>query len=178
MKEENKKQAHQKLRSALQSQDTKIILQALSDLREEGSVSDISILLDLLLNSNDTQILHAVKNILIDIKETHAVGTIISAIENNTYSSIKKELVSVCWESRLNFSDHLNLFVDLLIHEDFIVSFEAFTVIENMSGNITQEEKDRQTQKLKDAISAVDEERKRFLHEAIHMIQNISKEEI
>jgi hypothetical protein len=177
MSELNKKELHKKILNELSSSDSKTILKSIQSLREEGIASDIPILLDVVIEKKDPSISKAVWNLLIDVKEEKAGEIIIEAIENERYASLRKELVAVCWESRLNFSQHLDVFVEILIQENFETAFEAFTVIENMTGIISEKKKEEIAQKLKDAIANATQERKGFLHEAIHLVKAITDEE-
>jgi hypothetical protein len=56
---------------------------------------------------------------------------------------------------------------------DFEISFEAFTVIENLSEKISEEIKPVEMAKLKDAISGASPEKKGMIHEAIHIIDQL-----
>ena len=49
----------------------------------------------------------------------------------NTNQS-EKRLLTACWQNGLDFSTFLPVFIDLIIHEDWEIAFEAFTVIDNL----------------------------------------------
>lgn len=177
MQNQDKKDTHKKLITDLNSKDNELILNSIKALREEGISSDIPILINLLNENSDPEIQKYIRNLLIDIKDSAANELIIEAIKDQRYSDLRKDLVSICWESRLDFSNYLEVFINILIDDNFLTSFEAFTVIENMTGNISDEEKKKHIQKLKDSIPDADSERKEFLHEAIHLIENISEDD-
>ena len=58
---------------------------------------------------------------------------------NATSESGKANLLRICWESAIDFSEYLDVFVDMLLNEDFITALEASTVIENLGGKIPEE---------------------------------------
>ena len=58
---------------------------------------------------------------------------------NATSDTGKANLLRICWESAIDFSEYLDVFVDMLINEDFITALEASTVIENLGGKIPEE---------------------------------------
>ncbi len=66
------------------------------------------------------------------LKENNAQAFLISAIKKTDDPELKAPLVAACWETGLDFSKDYLFFVELIGHEDFYVSFEAFTVIQEM----------------------------------------------
>mgnify|MGYP001046011424 FL=1 len=68
---------------------------------------------------------------------------------NAPEGSGKANLLRICWESAIDFSEYLDVFVDMLLHEDFIAALEASTVIENLHGNIPEEKIHIAIQRLK-----------------------------
>jgi len=157
----------------LESGDNKIVSDTISKLREKGKLTDIKIIFNLLLKNDNIKIISDCIELISDIKEKSAGQEIISCLEDAKYASIKKIIVEICWNTNIDMSEHLHVFVNLLIHEEFSIAFEAFTVIENMAADIDSSIKEEQIILLKDAISVSDETKKTFIHEAIHLINNI-----
>ncbi len=54
------------------------------------------------------------------------------AIDEAETNEDKARLLSVCWESGLDFANDFMYFVRYALDDDFIVSMEAFTVAENI----------------------------------------------
>ena len=144
----------------LNSKDEKVILEGIEKLRSKGNINDLPAILDYLVAPNNLQVEKALYNFIFDIKDQKAVEPIVAAIQNSKYQSIQKKLIEMCWQSSLKFASQLGLFVDLLIKGDFEIAFEAFTVIENMEENLEPSMKQKETTKLKDAISTAEEDRK------------------
>ena len=94
----------------------------------------------------------------------------VEAIQNKEYKHDLQDLVSVCWENGLDFSEHLALFIDLVIEQNFMTSFEAHTVIMNMTGRISQAIADKETTKIKYALLESDESKKQLLHDLLDFI--------
>ncbi|MBN2598660.1 hypothetical protein [Labilibaculum sp.] len=169
----SKKDLHNSIILGLSSLDNKVVLNSISQLRKEGKPEDIAPLLDLMISNSDKEIQLSIHNFLADLKNQDSAKIIIEAIANKKYLTIKKILVSICWEASIDFSKYISTFVDLLIVSDFETSFEAFTVIENLTEKISEESKPVEMAKLKDAISEVSPEKKGILHEAIHIIDQL-----
>ncbi len=64
------------------------------------------------------------------LKENNAQAFLISAITKTKDPDLKAPLIAACWETGLDFSKDYLFFTELIGHEDFYVSFEAFTVIQ------------------------------------------------
>lgn len=72
------------------------------------------------------------------LKENKAQAFILSAIAKTKNPAQKALLVAACWETGLDFSNDYAFFIDLICSADFSVSFEAFTVIQEMEAEIDE----------------------------------------
>ena len=91
-------------------------------------------LLTLLISSKSTR--EDKDTALIQLKDNKAQDFIMSAIIKTKKLDHKALLISACWETGLDFSKHFQTFIDLVGHENFAVSLEAFTVIQEMETEI------------------------------------------
>lgn len=178
MSEKKKNDETQIIIEKLKSDNPIIIKETLIELREKGDSKFTPLLFDLLLKHHDTNIANTIKSFISDIKDSSVKTSLIECLQNKDFNKIKKDLLNICWESRFDFSEDIELFVDAMINDDFMTAFEALTVIENLEGNITEEVKDSQVNKLKEAILSADETKKQLLHDAIQIIPNITASEI
>lgn len=159
----------------LNLKDDKLVLESIEKLRSKGNINDLPTILDYLLDPSNPEIEKALYSFIYDIKDPKAVEPIIAAIQNDKYLTIQKKLIEMCWQSSLKFAKHIGVFVDLLIKGDFEIAFEALTVIENMEESLDSKSKEQEMAKLKDAISTVSEDRKTWLHEAFHIIEQAAE---
>ena len=91
---------------------------------------------------------------LIKLKENNAQAFMLSAISKTKNPEQKAIVIAACWETGLDFSKDLLFFVDLVCSNDFIVSLEAFTVIQEI---MEQEIEASQLQKALDLLKVVKE---------------------
>ncbi len=159
----------------LNLKNDKLVLESIDKLRAKGNINDLPTILDYLVEPANASIEKALYNFIFDIKDPKAVEPIIAAIQNEKYLSIQKKLIEMCWQSSLKFANHISLFVDLLIKGDFEIAFEALTVIENMEEVLDSKSKEQEMSKLKNAIPTVSEDRKEWLHEAFHIIEQAAE---
>lgn len=75
---------------------------------------------------------------LLALKENNAQSFILNAIAKTKNLEQKALLIAACWETGLDFSKDYMAFIDLICQENFIVSFEAYTVIQEMEAEIDQ----------------------------------------
>ena len=159
----------------LNLKDNKLVLESIEKLRAKGNINDLPAILDYLVAPSNPEIEKSLYSFIYDIKDAQAVEPIIAAIQNEKYLSIQKKLIEMCWQSSLKFAMHIGIFVDLLIKSDFEIAFEALTVIENMEEALDPKSKEQEMTKLKDAIPTVSEDRKAWLHEAFHIIEQAAE---
>ncbi len=86
---------------------------------------------------------------LVGLKENKAQSFIISAISKTKNPAHKALIVASCWETGLDFSKDYLFFIDLICSSDFLVSFEAFTVIQEMEAEIDEATLQQALAKLK-----------------------------
>jgi len=85
-------------------------------------------------------------------KEPRAVDVLIKAIA--LAKGDKRTLTAVCWEADLDCARHLSFFVNMVINDSFEEALEAFTVIENITGQITPQLATDLITKVKEAYKA------------------------
>ena len=64
--------------------------------------------------------------------------TLLVAIASPKAKDVRHLLVAACWESEINFTKYLPFFILLALDENYLISLEAITTIENMEGPFTE----------------------------------------
>ncbi|MBC5621976.1 MULTISPECIES: hypothetical protein [Butyricimonas] len=123
----------------LADSDMEVVKSAIEQIKQEGDISIASELLDILLRSQDTTVITNITSLLSDVKDSDFKTILMDKLINATSESGKANLLRICWESAIDFSEYLDVFVDMLLNEDFITALEASTVIENLGGKIPEE---------------------------------------
>ena len=164
---------HKNILAGLQSADSLKVIETLEELRVSGKVSDIPLLIELLHLSADPEIKSKITDLFANLKESDAIPLIVEAIQNQKYSPELKELVACCWENGLDYSNYLTLFVDLLIDSEFLVAFEAYTVIVNMTAKIDQVKIDAEIDRLEEAMKTVSDQKKALILDVIDFLPSI-----
>ena len=123
----------------LSSSDMDVMKGAIEQIKQEGDISIVPELLDILLQSQDSNTITNLTALLSDVKESDFKTVLMDKLINATSDSGKANLLRICWESAIDFSEYLDVFIDMLLNDDFITALEASTVIENLQGKIPEE---------------------------------------
>jgi hypothetical protein len=80
-------------------------------------------------------------------------------------------LLAACWESEINFSEHLVFFVNHALSDDYLISLEAITVIDTMEGPFDEQQVKDSITKVKTAMSNRTDERAVLLNDLRDTLQ-------
>lgn len=156
----------------ISSGESELIAAAVQEVKENGDLNIAEALLHHLAQIQDPHVVTIVVNLLADIKDNNFREILIRQIGETTNPEIKSELLRIVWESSLDYSAYLSVFMNILQEDDFMPAFEASTVIENMIHNLSEE----QHRELHEMIHSFPED-KQFLIENIHDEMNCCDEE-
>jgi hypothetical protein len=170
VEDKNKKLKH--IQQQLFSGDKQTVLSAIEHIRAYGENNMLPFIFGLLSVEKDEEIILAIKKLLSDLTNQSSANYIVEAIHSAKNNKVLKLLVSSCWENKLDFSEYLPEFVSLVLSGNFEVSFEAFTVIENMNVNFPRELVNEQIHSLKNKVHEVGEEKQYLFMELIDILRN------
>lgn len=148
-------------------------IQALNEISEQGNSAYIPSLVDILRTNQENEIGDKTYKILSEIKHTDAVPALVKAIEESKNDPVQEALIRVCWENGLDFTNYFSTFIDLLINGEYMVAFEAYTVIDSSEGKISKTSLDEYLNTLKEAISNVAEDRQTLIHHTIQFLPSL-----
>jgi len=77
---------------------------------------------------------------LCTIKDSAIKETIINSLSEEEFKSIRSKILSVIWNSPLDFSEYLDFFVRIAIEGTFMESVECLTILENLEGPFEEEQ--------------------------------------
>ncbi len=138
---------------SIDSSSDEAIIGLLAELRESGEDYMLPTIINLLFSSRSENLKNEVVNFLVDLKNKSSIVTIIETIKQNKRSKDIHLLVSVCWQSRLDFTPHIDIFIDIMEHGNYQACLEAFTVLENIIENLNSDELSDLKKKIKSAKS-------------------------
>ncbi len=158
----------------LGSEEIQLRQEALAAVKNEGDITIVPALLDILTTAKDHKTTEELVNLLADIKDNAFPQIVIDRIRITTETIPKSRLLRLCWESALDFSPYIVLFAELTLQEDFIVALEASTAIENIH-RIDEEKRTAAIRILKQGSPS--EEKQFLIDNALHFLTNYTEED-
>jgi hypothetical protein len=157
----------------LLSYNPQLVIATLEEIKFSGNSKLLPFLIELLHVSKNEEVKTQVYNILAELKHSDSIPLLIEAIQNGKYKNEQEMLIRSCWENGLDFTPFISVFVELVIKGDYMTAFEAFTVIENLEGNITNELSAYLLSMLKHGLDGAVNERKVLIFELIQFIPKL-----
>ncbi len=168
---DGKSKIDKELLQNLKSDDENKVFIAIKDLRARGNSSYMPELLNLLSNTTHEEIYREITRLLCDIKDTQVIPYLIDGITDDKYVGIRNTLVSACWQSGMNFSNDLDVFVDIFLKEDYLTALEAFSVIEQSIGQLSTQDIKGYRKKLIIGLHTIAKDKKPLLEELINLME-------
>ncbi len=143
---------------------------ALESIKASGTIFYIPHLIEKLNNTEDIDIQSQILDFLHSIKDKNVTQYYVEAIKNSNKSRILNSLLQFCWESGYDLASYGDIFVKLVISENYETAIEAFTVVEENQLNYTQEQKDEFIELINQNIEAASNEKKSLLAELVKVL--------
>ncbi len=158
--------------SKLNSKKEEEVLFTIKQLRNSGNALILPHLFDVLVENKSENIRKEALKLLNDIKDKSSKVEIIKALKNEKYTSLHKDILESCWQSSLDYSSELAVFIDLFKKSEFEMAFEAFTVIDNFEHETELPDLDKHIANLKDDVSNFKGTDKEQLYvELVHVLE-------
>lgn len=161
------------LKSAAKSGNPELIEHALAEIRDRGDHTYIAPLVAFIHQSPPREVKQKIYQLFVDLKQESSVEPLMAEVQNEKDPDVLQSLLACCWQNGLNYSKYLPYFVQLVIDEEFLVAFEAFTVIENMYGKIDREVEVSLVAKVEASLRQADGQKQHLLKALLEIIPNI-----
>ncbi len=106
------------------------------------------------------------------VNDRAMVPQITRFISHNQLHERVEGLVIACWQSSLDFSQHLDVFVDLLIGSDYQLALESFSVIENAIHALSPSQREALIATINSGIGKADAPKQSLLREMCSMLES------
>ena len=160
----------QQLLIRLRADDDTIKLKALGELRSSGHPEYTPVLLEIMNNTDNKFIHQKIQVLLTDIKDKGIMSHFIEALKDPKLKKLHAGISSACWQSGLDYSSHLDLFVKLFLESDYMTALEAFSVIEESLENMTEDDIGNKRDLLLKGFEQISEEKKPLAKELLHLM--------
>jgi hypothetical protein len=160
------------IQARLNAKNNKEILHTLSEIKQTGQASIIPLVVRLLDNHTNDEVHREVIGLLGQLKEKEVIPYIINELRSEPTNQYRTELIMTCWQSGLDYSEHIYLFVEAFIYGDFQTAIESFSVIEEWIHNTPKDTIEASKELLLDNLKQVSEEKKSFYLELIKLVES------
>lgn len=171
MKEAEKKY-YAEIKNSLNSKDKNIVRAKIKELKSKGHATHLPLLLDLLNTIADEEIKQDVLTLLGELREQKCAPIITDYIAKNHANTLLTEILASCWQSRLDYSAHLDTFADCFITGTYQSAIECFTVIEEMVWKSSETAITECRVQLLKSSNEMDELKKSLFHELIKVLES------
>ncbi len=124
----------------LNSEDVKKVSKAIKSLESNGDASVIKVIADRLLSDINEKNKAELIELLSSLKDTSTRGELMSIIDDQKYLSIRQLMLSIIWNTKIDFSGYVDEFVFISIHGSFLEAIDCLTIIENLEGPFMEED--------------------------------------
>jgi hypothetical protein len=166
-----KKKPDPQILKDLWSADDNLVLKTLHRLRTDGNLSYIPDLLNLLSKTRNELIEKELIRFLADIKEQGVVPYIVAGLKEPGLTTARAGILSAVWQSGMDYSKYMDLFIQLFLQGDYLVALESFTVIEQSIEHLSDRELDEERKNLLDGLDGVSEDKKPLARELVNLLQ-------
>jgi len=132
---QKQQQKKQQLLADLTSGNPKTASAAITALHVHGDSSMIPTLLEAWNSGLNEKNEEELRELLVGLKDSSAVEPLMEVFRNSDDNPLRRKLMNVFWNSKLDFSEYLSDFVVFAIDGDFMDCLETLTVIENFEFN-------------------------------------------
>lgn len=152
------------------------VISMLNELKDSIDISLAPTLIEMLYSSRSETLKRAVVEYLSNIKQTSAVGIMVNSLKDSFPLKNVTLLLTACWQSRLDFSSELDIFIDILIDGNYLTAFEAFTVIENSIHELNTQNLSGYIAKVRKGIVKADRDKQLLLLEMVAVMEKAKRE--
>jgi hypothetical protein len=171
----NKTELEKKIIDQFLGLNDELAIALLLELRNTGGLYLVKPLLKVLISNRSESLKRTIIDFLTDIKEKEAVEMYVAFIKSNFPTERITEVLTICWQSRLEFVRHIDIFFEILITGDYQTAFEAFTVIENNIDDLNSEELTKYISIVKKNVAKVNRDKQLLLLEMISTLDKAKR---
>ncbi len=148
------------------------ILETIEKFKNQGSAAFLQLLLNVLSQTPLEAIQKAIIQIISNLHTQEFTPVIVDFIRNHGQAVFTSDLISACWQSRLDFSHSLPVFAELFIRGNFQMAIECFTVIEEAIWQASSAEITTCRKLLVNQIHEVTDDKQALFNQLIQVLES------
>jgi len=155
----------------LWSENDKLVLKAIQSLRSIGNIHYLTELFRLLNQTDSENVEKELVRFLADIKDPAAMPVILAGLRDPALKGARGYIVSACWQSGMDYSHELELFIRLFMEDDYLTALECFTVIEEAVVDMEYADIEKLRKQMLGGLEKVSEEKKPLARELLKLLE-------
>jgi hypothetical protein len=156
--------------SQLESNNPASVMIAIKEIRHHGNMRMLPYLFRLMKPSTHSAIRESILMLISEIKTQEAAPVITGLLEQAERKGDFTRLVAACWQSALDFSAHLPVFIRIFVEGDYQTSVEAFSVIEESIMNADSKMQKESIRLLEESAPRITKEKYPLYRELIKVV--------
>ncbi len=172
--ERDRQKKNQETMRRLQSGREDVIIETVQDLRDTGNKDILPAVIDLISSDISHQITDACVGLLNDLKDKSSAQVIAEELIRNRKRKNLDRIVAACWQNGLDYSAYIDLFIDMVMKEDYPTAIEAFTVVEENIHQLTAGERENKALFIEHKITGSDSDKSALLRELVSVVRAFS----
>ena len=118
----------------LNSSNPAKVTAALDSLQVYGNFKIIVPLFETIASSTNNQTKKEIIEFLSNLKDSASKKEVISNLQESKFKEIQNQILAIIWNSPLDYSEYLAEFVRIGVENDFLITLECLTILENLEG--------------------------------------------
>ena len=124
--------SHKEIQRIFANSSTNDVISTIDLLMQKSDNNTIKLFVDLFINTDSIEIIDKLLSVFILISDNEAVDFFVDIIEKRVSDEKLVRLLGVLWQTKLNFSTHLGVFVNLMSSNNYFLLVENYTIIEEI----------------------------------------------
>ncbi|MAY82506.1 MAG: hypothetical protein CMP59_00055 [Flavobacteriales bacterium] len=151
------------IKTALSSSNKEQVLEGIKLSRAHANRQTFGLMLKSLKDTDEPEVEAAIIQFLYDLKDESSVEPLIEALKNDDMTYYHSFIIAAFWQSAIDGSAYLDVFVEKAIKGEYMSSLEALTVIENFDSSFPSDLLMDLDADLTEAIESEESEEKKNL---------------
>ena len=159
------------LKEDLNNADPNKLKVIINSLRNETVIPGIILLLkDIMEDCDNDQLLTEITSFLNDLKDQSLAAEVIEAIDTANSDLVKQKLIASCWQSGLDYSAHLDHFIDYSIKLSYLATLECYSVLEEWANDADENSKTIWRRSLQLSLNDQSNQKKNLINAIISLL--------
>ncbi len=158
--------------SAIFTGSEETILKNLDNLRESGTLATLGAILENVVSQPSEAIKRKIYELVADLKSKSTTPILANFTLSCRNNQAQLELISASWQSRLDFSDYLERYIDLSLQGDLLLAHEVLTLVEENCQNPEAEQVNKAIAKIKEQLHSFSPEKQLLMVDLVNILED------